>query len=88
LAKAFKTRWIATAYDPAMTVPCHCERSEAIQPPLSTNDALILKTAVDGERFENSRRYAVRVGANLFALNALFVGMNSHLQNYPPRNLG
>ena len=29
--------------------------------------------------FENSKRYMACVGANLFALNALFVRMNSHL---------
>ena len=48
----------------------------------------ILKTAVEDERFENSKRYTVCVGANLFALNALFVRMNSHLQTRQLRLLG
>jgi len=48
----------------------------------------IQKAAVEDGRFENSKRYAVCVGANLSALNVLVVRMNSHLHIRQQRFLG
>jgi len=39
-----------------------------------------IQKAVEDERVENSKRYVVCIGANLFAFLALFVRMNLGLQ--------